>query len=99
MSQPVLPIRVLLYAQYRKMAGMTERVLLVPGPANVRDVLRQIAQEVPSLRDVVAEAMAPDGAESQPVFVIGQRMVTLDTPVNTGDELKLLPPISGGREM
>lgn len=91
-----ISIRVRLYAQYRQIAGVDEVELQVSESGKVYDALLELVQQLPGLRNSIRQLIDEDGSENQAVLVIDRRVVTLDTPVRSEDELKLLPPISGG---
>jgi molybdopterin synthase sulfur carrier subunit len=73
---------VLLFAALREAAGWAERSW--PLPADAR-----------TPRQVWAALQLPGNLESTRV-AINQRFATADSPLQGGDELAFLPPISGG---
>jgi MoaE-MoaD fusion protein len=74
-------VRVRLFAGLRERAGTAEVELELPDGAVVRDALAEMA----SLADGVPVVMA-----------INQEYAREDAPLHAGDELALIPPVSGG---
>ena len=58
----------------------------VPTPATVADVIAKVRELFPG-----TQVMPP-----RPLAALNRRQVKLDAAVNEGDEVALLPPISGG---
>ncbi len=76
-------VRIRLFAQLRERAGASELSLELPDGARVRDALA--AEAVASL------------AEGLPlVLAVNRAYASDDTPLAAGDELALIPPVSGG---
>ena len=79
-----MPVR--LFARYAELLG-AERVLIqVPEPATVGAVLALLRAAYP------AAAALP----ARPLVAVNLRQVPLDSAVAPGDEVALLPPLSGG---
>jgi molybdopterin converting factor subunit 1 len=79
-------VTVLLFAQARERAGCSSTVLELPEQARVADALEMIGREHPELI-----ALWPHLA----VAVNGE-LATPDARLQSGAELALLPPVSGG---
>jgi MoaD family protein len=79
-------IRVLAFAQLREMLGAPERIVNVSEGARIEDVWSALAADFPALLD---ERLAVRAARN------GQ-LVGFDERVDDGDEVALLPPVSGG---
>jgi molybdopterin synthase catalytic subunit len=80
-------VRVLvrLFASYREAAGRGHFDLELPPGSTVRDVIARIVKEHPLI------------AEGRQVVVARNReYADLDTPLAGGDEIALIPPVSGG---
>ncbi len=92
----VTRVKVVFYAEFRRAAGVEETELEIMGQATVRDILTMIAERVPALKTVIDHVIAQEGLGSHMVVLIDRQVAMLDTPVQPGDELRLLPPISGG---
>jgi molybdopterin converting factor small subunit len=78
-------VRVLLFASYAEAAGQTSLTLTLPAPATVASVLRL-------LRGQSAGARLPE----RPLCAVNLAHARLDTPVSSGDEIAILPPLAGG---
>jgi len=80
-------VSVRFFARYAELAGCESAAVLVSGnPATVADVIARIREVFPG-----TQAMPP-----RPLAGLNQRQVHLDAPVSDGDEVALLPPLSGG---
>jgi molybdopterin converting factor subunit 1 len=80
-------VRVLvrLFASYREAAGVGHIELDLPSGATVRDAVRTVVQQHP----LVAQGR-------QVVIARNREYVDGDTPLADGDEVALIPPVSGG---
>ena len=78
-------VQVLLFARFAELLGRTEVELVLPGPATVRTVLDTLRA-------------APGGAQLPPAPLVARNQVhaQLDTVLEDGDEVALLPPLAGG---
>jgi molybdopterin converting factor small subunit len=79
-------VSVRFFARYAELAGCTSSAVSVPTPATVADVIAKVRELFPG-----TQAMPP-----RPLAALNRRQVRLDATVNAGDEVALLPPISGG---
>lgn len=79
-------VSVRFFARYAEMAGCTWSAVNVETPATVADVIARVREVFPGTRDL----------PSRPLAALNQRQVHLDAPVGEGDEVALLPPLSGG---
>jgi molybdopterin synthase catalytic subunit len=78
-------VHVRLFASYREAAGVGHIELDLPPGATVKDAIAQIAQRHPLI------------AEGRSVVIAKNRdYVTPDAPLADGDEVALIPPVSGG---
>lgn len=82
-----LRVTVRLFAAYREMVGAAQVEVDVPDGAPVGAVLTDLVQRYPQLR-------APAEATK---FAVNQEYVDPSAPLKAGDEVVLLPPVSGGR--
>lgn len=90
-------LRVLLFASLRERAGWSERQLALPAgqPVSALDIWEQLE---------LAETLEPASGSSRPPrgwpaglrVAINQRFAPAEQPLQAGDELAFLPPISGG---
>lgn len=81
----MMRVNVRLFASYREAAGRGHFELELPEEARVRDVLDRVLADHPLLRGT-REIVAARNRE----------YVALDEPVREGDEVALIPPVSGG---
>jgi len=81
----VIRIRVLLFARYAELMGQTELVIDVSAPATVRTVLD-------SLRARTGGEQLPPS----PLVARNRVHAQLDTALDDGDEVAVLPPLAGG---
>jgi molybdopterin converting factor small subunit len=79
-------IAVRFFARYAELAGCQSSAVTVSAPATVADVIARVREVFPG-----TQALPP-----KPLAALNQRQVKLDTPVSEGDEVALLPPLSGG---
>ncbi len=74
------------FARYAELAGCTSSAVNVETPATVADVIARVREVFPGTR-----ALPP-----RPLAALNQRQVKLEASVTDGDEVALLPPLSGG---
>jgi molybdopterin converting factor small subunit len=79
-------VSVRFFARYAELAGCESTAVTVFTPATVHDVIARIREVFPG-----TQAMPP-----RPLAALNRRQVKLDALVNDGDEVALLPPLSGG---
>ena len=80
-------VTVRFFARYAELAGCDSAPVRLPGATGtVADVLARVRAEVPGAGAI------PD----RPLAAINLRQVKLDATVRDGDEVALLPPLSGG---
>jgi len=79
-------ISVRFFARYAELAGCTWSHVNLDTPTTVADVIARVREVFPG-----TEAMPP-----QPLTALNLRQVKLDATVTEGDEVALLPPLSGG---
>jgi molybdopterin synthase sulfur carrier subunit len=88
MSELTITITVKLFAAYQEAYGVPEMLLELPGGATVQQVRDRLIADRPELaqwRDLTR-------------FGINLQFVEPDTLLQTGDEVVLVPPVSGGIE-
>lgn len=84
---PSTRVTVSLYGSLASLAGSREREMAIPGPApTVADLRAAISRELPQLSDHVQHL----------AIGIGTQIVKDDAPLEAGQEISLLPPVSGG---
>ena len=79
-------ISVRFFARYAELAGCSSSAVNVETPTTVAAVIARVREIFPG-----TQALPP-----RPLAALNQRQAKLDTPVNEGDEVALLPPLSGG---
>ena len=78
-------VRLRFFARYAELVGRAEAQVTLPLPASVADVVRW-ARALPG----------GDGLPERPLAAVNLRHARLDTPLQDGDEVALLPPLAGG---
>lgn len=81
-------VRVRLFARQRELAGMRELALEVPAPATVEDAWAALVREVPALEEGRVYVR----------FAVNGSYVDVDTGLADGDEVAVIPPVSGGSD-
>lgn len=82
-------LRLRLFAKYREALGFEERLLTVPADiTRVHQLLDWLATEQPEWLEVLTA--------SDKLIALNQEIVGLDAEFKAGDELALLPPVTGG---
>ncbi len=81
-----MEVRVRLFASLREAAGVAEVSVSVPPDTLVSALLDEVRRQHPSLADRC------DGV----VVALNQEYVDQSTPIAEGDEIALIPPVSGG---
>ncbi len=80
-------VTVRFFARYAELTGCETAAVLVPGSsATVGDVLTRVRETVPGARSLPPRLLA----------ALNLRQVKHDAIVKDGDEVALLPPLSGG---
>jgi molybdopterin synthase sulfur carrier subunit len=79
-------VTVRLFARLRDLAGAGEMVREVPEPATVHSVWRDLVHEMPGLSDY----------EKTMSVAVNADYSRMSAPVQDGDEVAFLPPVSGG---
>lgn len=78
-------MHVRLFASYREAAGVGHLDLDLPAGATAKDAIAEIARRHPLI------------AQGRSVVIAKNReYVTPDEPLSDGDEVALIPPVSGG---
>ncbi len=73
-----------LFASYRESAGTNRLDTTLPAGATVADLLTALTPQLPSL------------GRTRGLVVVNQEYVTPDARLCDGDEVALIPPVSGG---
>lgn len=83
-----MTVRVLLFAGLRERLRSDHAAVELPTSATVRDLLLALALRHPDLRELLPPCRV----------AVNQEFVGLDHPVAAGDELAVIPPVSGGHD-
>ena len=83
-AQTRICVHVRLFASYREAARTSRLDLALPDGARVSDLIHQLAADLPSL--LAARGMV----------AVNHTYVGADTLLRDGDEVALIPPVSGG---
>src|ERR1700739_1184094 len=79
-------VQILFFGMLKELAGRaSETIDLIEG-ASVADVLRHYESQIPRLKDCLSSL----------ALAVNQQYAGPDTKLNSGDEIALLPPVSGG---
>jgi molybdopterin converting factor subunit 1 len=79
-------VRVLLFAVVRDVAGVREIDLELPTGAPVAAVGRMLGERFPAIEPYLPKV----------AFAVNQSYVQADSELHEGDEVALIPPVSGG---
>ncbi|PYO95780.1 MAG: molybdopterin synthase sulfur carrier subunit [Gemmatimonadetes bacterium] len=79
-------ITVRFFARYAELTGCQATSVEVPESATISELLERVRETVPGARDL----------PPRPLAALNLRQVKLDARVSDGDEVALLPPLSGG---
>jgi len=79
-------IQALLFGQAREWVGASSLNLDLESPANVESALAEIISRYPKLAQI----------ERSLLFAVNEEYVSRDRPLSDGDEMAVLPPVSGG---
>jgi molybdopterin converting factor subunit 1 len=79
-------IKVKLFAILRERANMAEFQIELPERSTVDDARQAILQKITELTPLIKRV----------AFAVNQSYVSTDTMLSDGDELALIPPVSGG---
>ena len=81
-----MDVKVLFFASVRDLVGEPEQTVSVSEGANVADLLSEIAGQYPRFGEMERSLMVS----------VNQEYVERDGVLRDGDEVALIPPISGG---
>lgn len=81
-----ITVRVLCFAQLRDRLGGSEFVSMLPVGATGRELIRALAERNPAIGPLLAVSRLAVNAE----------YVQIDTALHDGDEVAVIPPVSGG---
>jgi molybdopterin converting factor subunit 1 len=84
MSQVTIHVR--LFAIFREMVGMDHIALELPAGSTVSDLIQELSLRWPNLRSILKRS----------AIAINQEYASAQRPLMPGDEVALIPPVSGG---
>ena len=79
-------VQVKLFAILREQAGVAATEVELRAPATVADAREALAAKFPAVRDTLARSAS----------AVNRTYAAPTTPLSNGDELALIPPVSGG---
>jgi len=83
-----MKIRVLFFGVLKDLAGQPELSVSAPDRATLRDVLDDCEKRIPRLKEF----------NSSIAISLNQEYAEMSAAVKEGDEIGLLPPVSGGHQ-
>jgi len=83
-----MQVRVLFFGRLKDLAGREKESIQLPDGATLNDALGELGKQVPGL-----EALLPSIA-----MAINQEYAGPESKLKSGDEIALLPPVSGGSQ-
>jgi len=81
-----MKIEVQLFARARDLAGTGRLAVVLPENATVEDLRRRLIEMMPSLASLL----------EQSALAVDDELAGAETPLSSGTEVALLPPVSGG---
>ena len=81
-----MQVRVLFFGMLKDVVGKTTDTLELPDNASVGDVLQHYGSRLPRLKEVLPSL----------ALAVNQQYSSAETRLKSGDEVALLPPVSGG---
>lgn len=82
----MIQVQLLLFAVLRDIIGIDERSLQLPAGTRAQDVWQQLRSNHRELQHY----------ERPPLTAINESYASPDTPLQDGDQLAFIPPVSGG---
>jgi len=79
-------VRVRLFAVLREKTGVSECALELPEGSTIAEARGPLLARLPALRDHIHRV----------AYAVNQSYIKPDARLNEGDELALIPPVSGG---
>src|SRR5712671_6679816 len=82
----MMRVQVLFFGQLKDLTGLSSESLPLADPSTVHDVLQHYTSKFPAIGKL----------SSSLALSINQEYASSDAPLRDGDEVALLPPVSGG---
>lgn len=76
------------FAIYREKSKVDKIEIVLEESIAVRDLLEIVKERIPSIKDLVMEGKG--------MVAVNHEVAQLDTIIKDGDEVALIPPVSGG---
>jgi molybdopterin converting factor subunit 1 len=81
-----MTITIRLFAALRERAGVSELTIDLPGGATVSAARERVCQQFPDLAGLLPRV----------AYAVNRNYVSIEAELHDGDELALIPPVSGG---
>lgn len=81
-----IKVKVAYFAQAREFAGTKEDEFVLNGPADVKQLLREVISAHPKLQAIIETTST----------LLNGRVVPKNIELNDGDRVAFLPPVAGG---
>ena len=85
----MIKVRVRCFAAVREIVGISELVVDLPEGSTLNELLDQIRCQFPRL----------EGLTGSLLFSVNQEYASADKRLAAGDEVALIPPVSGGNDV
>ena len=82
-----LTVQVRFFAGHRAIVGTAEQQRRLPAGSRVADLWQQLCDDYPALAPYLGRML----------IARNQEFCTVETPLQEGDEIAFIPPVSGGR--
>jgi MoaE-MoaD fusion protein len=79
-------VRVLFFGMLKDLAGTSSEFVELPEHSSIRDLIEHYQAKIPRLKEPLAST----------AVALNQQYTNVDTKLTSGDEIALLPPVSGG---
>ena len=83
----VARVRILFFGAAKDISGAEEVSFAISTPATVASAFEEVMASYPGLREKFGRSL---------LFAVNQEYKSPESPVNSGDELAIFPPVSGG---
>src|SRR5438105_10536318 len=81
-------VRVLFFGMLKEMVGKSTDTIDLPDDASVADILQRYESQIPRLKAVLPSL----------ALAVNQQYASPGTKLKSGDEVAMLPPVSGGTD-